>query len=886
MFTYISLGLLAVTAFFVLINVLKGLIRGIKKTVGTLVAIILSAVISAIVTAIICNPTSELLATAVQSIKDALGEGEIQDIFAIEAINEAVTHYIAMIAAPFVFLALYIVLSLIVGIIVRIVLKFIPPFEKPRAVIHRLGGVGVGLVCGLLVSILLLMPFVGIIDILVGVSQSELLAADDMREVREIFDGAEDDAIFTAYSDASGWIFDSFASSDYHGQRVYLKNDIEVIISVLGNISALAGEADDLADDQITALNAVVDNLDRSPLLKGMLAGVIAEMATKWTAGEAFMGMEKIDAGELLDPVMNTIFTVLSTSDETNVVADLRTLTDILGVFVKHDMLSDSENYDGMLDKLAGDGVIAELITVSNHNERMSVLSDEITKLSIRALASAIGIPQTHDERYENLMSDIATMLNDSYYMSDADRLAYVEERVNDALDEYGVEVEGQASRDIAASIVADLGDTRNLEGSDVREFFVIYAIANGNADSSASISGYEVLSDKENKLVCNPDGTISVGDLILENYTVSNYGDSMAYTMGKTHVDIGDAATLYSADAMKSSLITFEDILANVKRYTDCADPDGEAQKISDILAAATGLFSSEDDGKMDKTKVLSEMGEVLELMSKTEIFGDKVTADLLTAIFQSKDIRGELGLSMSEANDFTRKMSETAKGENSSYITTTQAVSGTVDVIEKLNDSSTSKEERNDATKKILADMSPENADLMGSLTTPSMMMNYGASESKADIVSSSVSALFNNMATFQPDTESSEGQAQYDSEAQAVNSLLQLAMDGADSKATSLFDHGDGEAKTGNTAGEFVDLMVNSEVVGATLVTTVYEEGNTENPYGVVPTEQDKVALNEELNSYYNENKNNGDEQLEMKLNAVAIISGMEPIFDINK
>ena len=886
MFTYISLGLLAFTAFFVLVNVLRGLIRGIKKTIGTLVAIILSAIISAIVTAIICNPTSELLAMVVQLIRDALGEGEIQDIFAIEAINEAITHYISMIAAPFVFLALYIVLSLIVGIVVRIVLNFIPPFERPHALIHRLGGVGVGLVCGLLVSVLLLMPFVGIIDILVGVSQSELMSSDDMGEIREIFDGAEDDAIFTAYSGASGWMFDSFASSDYHGQRVYLKNDIEVIISVIGSISSLAGQADDLADDQITALNAVVDNLDRSVLLKSMLAGVIADMATKWSSGEDFMGMEKIDAGELLNPVMNTIFKVLSTSDETNVVVDLRTLTGILEVFVKHDMLSDSENYDGMLEKLAGEGVIAELITVANHNERMSVLSDEITQLSIRALASAIGVPQTHDERYELLMSDIAEILNDSYGMSDSRRLDYVEEHVADALDEYGVEVGGQASHNIAESIIADLGDIPALDGSDVREFFVIYAVANGNADSSASLAGYEALSDKENKLICNPDGTVSVGDLILENYTSSNYGDSMAYIMGKAHVDIDDAATLYSAEAMKSSLITFEDILANVKKYTDCADPDGEAQKIADILAAAVGIFDFSDGGKMDKTKVLSEMGQILDLMSETEIFGDKVTADLLMAIFQSKDIRGDLGLSISEANNFTQKMSETARGENSSYVSTAEVVSGTVDVIEKLNDSSTSKEERDDATKKLLADMSPENADLMGSMTTPSMMMNYGASESKADIVSSSVSTLFSNMADFQPDTDSAEGQARYDAEAQAVNTLLQLAMDSAESTANSLFDHGDGEARTGNTAGEFVDLMVNSEVVGATLVTTVYEEGNTENPYGVVPTEQDKAALNVELNNYYNENKNNGDDQLEMKLNAVAIISGMEPIFDINK
>jgi uncharacterized membrane protein required for colicin V production len=77
MFMYISLGLVAVTVLFVLINVLKGLIRGIKKTIGTLVAIVLSAIIAAIVTAVICTPGSSLMATVVEAIQGAVGEGDL-----------------------------------------------------------------------------------------------------------------------------------------------------------------------------------------------------------------------------------------------------------------------------------------------------------------------------------------------------------------------------------------------------------------------------------------------------------------------------------------------------------------------------------------------------------------------------------------------------------------------------------------------------------------------------------------------------------------------------------------------------------------------------------------------------------------------------------------
>jgi hypothetical protein len=147
-----------------------------------------------------------------------------------------------------------------------------------------------------------------------------------------------------------------------------------------------------------------------------------------------------------------------------------------------HDLLTDVTNYESMLSRLAGDGVIAELINVANRNERMSVLSDEITRLSIRALATTIGIPEDENERYDLLMSDIADALNDSYRMREEERLAYVEEHIEDALDEYGVEVDDQVSKDLAASLIADLGKTKSLEGSDTREFFMVYAVANGNA--------------------------------------------------------------------------------------------------------------------------------------------------------------------------------------------------------------------------------------------------------------------------------------------------------------------------------------------------------------------------------------------------------------------
>ncbi len=888
MFIYIGLGLIAVTALIVLINLLMGLIRGLKKSIGSLVAVIISALISWLVTVLICSPTSGLVQYLIGMLQGFVSQAEIGEIFGILELGEAVSYYVSMLAAPFVFLALFIIISIIISIVVAIVIKFIPPHKKPGKVLHKLGGVGVGLVCGLLVSLLVLMPVVGVLDVVVAVGESGVLDSDDtenedMQMIADIVKGISEDKIIATYSATTGWMFDTLASADFDGQRIYLKDDVAVIVVVVGNIGTISGDATNFGDKQINALETIVDNIDKSPLLCNTLAGVLSEMSSKWLAGETFLGTEKIDGGELLNPVIDTVLGVMATSDKDNIGADMRTLTEILEVFVEHDMLENSGDYERMLEILGKEGVISELMTVANKNERMSVLSDEITHLSIRALASTIGIPADADETYNLLMSEIAKSLNDTKGLSASDREIQVEKDVAKALDKYGVEVDGQASKNITKSIIADLGGHGTLEGDDIKEFFTVYAIAYTVAPSGAASLGVEYLSDESIDITVNSDGTVSVGGVVLKNYTAADYKSSAAYVMGKDGVDIGDAATLYSAASMKSSHITLADISKYIKKYADCADPEAEANKIADILGYAMDMFGSGAED-MTKSEMILKMGELLDKMHATEIFGENVTANLLKAIFQSDSVRGDLGLTSAEVNIFTDKLNDTAKSDDGSYISTTVAVSKTVEVVDKINDKNTTKEERRESTEKLIEDMTPANAELLGTMTTPSMMVQYGTSEEKSQFVADSVTTLFNNMADYKSTTTASSGDEEFAKEADAVNTVLQLAMDSADSDAGALFSTGDGEeSRTGSTAEEYVELLAGSDVVSKTLVTTVYEEGNTDNPFGVVPTEDDKAALSDALNSYYADNLGQGDDELLVQtLNAIAIISNIEAPF----
>ena len=886
MVQYVVLGLVAVTALIVLINLLKGLIRGFKKSIGSLVAIIVSAIVAFIVTPIICNPSSGLVAYISSALKGILSPELTDILFGVQSVADVLNYYIALVLAPFVFLALYIVLSIVLAIVASIIVRIILKKKKEKGVAHRLGGLGIGVVCGILVSAIMLTPIVGILGIASNVGKSG--AADMLSDAEiagetlpDMLEELSGDEVFNIYRVVCGSIFNSLTTTSFEGTPTTLENELTALVDIVSNFSALSS-GEEMGQEQIDAMNAVVDDLDKSPLVKHAAAGLVSEMASSWVAGETFLGIDKIDAGEMLDPVINSLLEVLATTDKANIVADMRTLTGILSIFVKHNLLGNTGDVSELINTLGKGGVVGELIKEINKNKRMAGISDSITQLSISALTSSIGIPKSHSERYDQLMNDTAKILNESKYMNYDVRYEYVDTHLISTLDKYGVNVGSDAAFSITESILADLGSTGDLDGSDVSEYFIVYAVALETTNDASVGSSLELLADAKSSFeVDTNSGTISVNGRVLKNYNASNYKESSAFIMGQLHVNFDDAATLYSADSMKSSLVTVEDIMNGLKKFGDCEDPDLAAEKINELLADAVDVFGT-DITSLSQEELFSNMGKILDKMNESEIFGKDVTESMLMAILQSEDVRGELGLNNKEATDFADKLNSTTNSsENVSYGSATQAVSNTIEVVNKINDASTSKEERRESTEKLISNMSPENAELIGTMTTPSMMVKYGAKEDSSDVVASSVTTLMNNMAAFQNKATSDTA---YDTEADAVNTLLVLAMDSAASDSDTIFAADDtGAGRTGMSANEFVDLIVSSEVVGETLLTTVYEDGNNDNPYGVYPTDADQEAFSAAVDEYYANNSEGLSEEeldvLEKKLNAVAVIVNMD-------
>ena len=880
MFWLIALVIAAIMLVITLVNVIMGIVRGLKKSIGSLVSVIVSAIISAVATLLLCSPNLPVMGWAIGEITNALSSLHpvVAEIFAEESLSVAITYYTSMLLAPFVFTLLYVIVSIIVSTIVAIIMSIIAKKNKKRPkALSRLGGLAVGFVCGLLVAILSVFPFVGILDI---AEDSVSAVYDEIIEIEVIKNAIDSlpveldvgsNAMDVFDYVGCGLLYDTFAGASFEGERVTLKEDAGVIVEVGVSVVGMAGNMDGISSEQVDGLTVIVEALDRSPIIKNTAASVLNSAAES-----DLLGKLGIDLGDLMSPVVDSMMDVMATTTKDTVTADLTTLVNVFGIIVDSEIINDTDP-QAMLNKL-GDGLISDLLMEINKNERMHPVAGEITRLSIRAMASTLGIPADADERYDDLMDKIAEALNETAGQDDSSRLESVNEKLDVLFADYGIEVGGDSLYCIAEGLIADLGD--GATGDSVKEFFMIYHFAIDETEESAAAGSdveYLTSSDSEG-IVVNGDGTISIGGVVLEHYNANNSRSSNAYTMGAQQINIGDAAALYSAATVKSTLLTAEDILSGLGNYGDCDDAVAEAQKVGEIFAAMSEVIAGKDLDDLDSAEIFGELGHVFDMMKGSEIFKTDSAKNMLTAILQSEKIIGAMGLSQKDMTEFANKINNYAGDRDNGYEDATKAISGTLDAVNKASDKDATEEEKVAATKNMIDNVNKDNAEMISSMVSGDMVGGYGVEVDNSASVSDALKNMVYNMADYK---EGNPADEDVDKEAEAVTKMLNLAMVGAGDGP--MFDTEDGEkGSVASDPDSFIATVVESDVVMKTIGQSVEGKETGSNPYGVTyNTEAEKQNVASSLEKYYEEN--GGGEELAERLKNLAVAMDVEVSFE---
>ncbi len=299
------------------------------------------------------------------------------------------------------------------------------------------------------------------------------------------------------------------------------------------------------------------------------------------------------------------------------------------------------------------------------------------------------------------------------------------------------------------------------------------------------------------------------------------------------------------------------------------------EGALISSILRDFVAFYESLDQNETDNTKIiintdLRSLGRALDTLKTSLFIGDSYDF-ILEAILRSEGA--------SQFAFLTPEFIEVMLATDSSMETILVARQHLA-VIASVKDA----EHREIAIEHLLKNIDSDTAEVIIETLTPQVLQNLGMSTSQSNAMSGTLGSIVQEIAN--QDGEFTE--EEISTEINAVDKIVSTVQSATNGDNTSnLFASGEDDtaSKSGMTASELVDTVVNSKIVSSAVTSSATdEEGNAvENPYGISDklTESDKSSAKSAIEDYYSENAVADDDNAELKatLDSLASIFGVD-------
>lgn len=868
----IPLALLGIVFLFVIVSGLIGLGRGLKKSVFSSMVIVLSAILSLIISLIFFRPDMDDATRFADKVRQLMENFDMQQLGDVAGLTDIIAFCAFMIFVPFAFVGVFYLLRIILGIVAKIVIKKVRIMDNLPKVAHRLGGLGVAMVNGLILAVITFMPLMGTLnvanEVMTVIQSVEAPSSEgEMESQPAVDDGIEQmpkneegtniitECISASVNNGGGRVvlscggralYNLLASGSYYDETARLENEAQTISQLVVDIMGSDGEIYHMIMDIV---DAVEKGTDTSPVVRGVAAELMADFSNSWLAGEDFLGISRISAGEILDPLITASLEVFSTTDRQVVHDDLEHVSAFLHELSNKHMTDNVEDVDTLVDNLSQEGAIFEILSTVDRADRMVPIVDAFNALAITIFSDRLGFLETHSANYDALMRDIRVELN-AYIVGEKTEGEAIG-AIRLAFDHHGVEIGDEGDECLCPAIFDDLSVLPVVTDDDVKEFFMVYSAAY-NSDRTLTEQGDQLY----------------VGDVALTFYTVSTYKDSYAYRCGSQGYDFGQAKYLCDPERMQAILVTTQDILETLTSYDDIDDRHVESQRIETVLVSMLDCYYAFDGAQVHPGDIMEEMGHIFDYMSASKVY-HHATPVFLTAIMQSDKVSGTLGLSISEMTELSHKVTD-GRTEDVGYTEICNTIAQSFNVLESINDEQSSSDDTKDRITELMQDLTPESAGVMTEIVTPTLMESYGVSAEYAEKSADAVDVLFDKMSHFTENHPDADAEG-IDREAAAVNKIITMSLKANNDTDTtkSMFNSADGgEGKLEMSAYDVVDLLATSTVATDTIDEMVYGDGTSDpviDPMDVSNgmSAEDTAALSEAISTYGSENPDKADE-----------------------
>ena len=483
----ISVGILAFIGLCAALGIYHGAMRGFSKSVIRFFTVGASAVCALLGVGMI---TKTMVKTAVGA------EGEIASVYDligkyfpgyIEAMpnlfkpilkeigTETATIFVMMLVAilltPILFIVSFYLIRLLSLFVYELLAGLTGAISYGKGIVSTLLGAAVGLLQGLLIAAVIIIPVSGLCDIAVSAREPLLESRDNPNEfvvtAYDVIDDVADNPVFELVDKFGGKaVYDSMITVKINDTEYNMGEECVDAIKVITDLIPIINPDFDWqhpTEEQKDALRTMVVDVGNDDLLASLISDIMRGIATCIRGNVLDLGVEG-SSKKLLNDSMYMFVTCTRDTIE----GDLTLLVDIYLIMCDRNLISafasgDPEDIRDVLTTKDENGVSAvELILDKlNGHDRASVIITSFTKLSISTIMGSAGLGEEAEELYENVKEDIVTVLNHnkSDFETEEEYKQAVYDDLDKALTDNNIEIEEEVKQSMVDYIADNYGD-------------------------------------------------------------------------------------------------------------------------------------------------------------------------------------------------------------------------------------------------------------------------------------------------------------------------------------------------------------------------------------------------------------------------------------------
>ncbi len=525
-FSLFSVVLLLFIGTAVFVEVVRGIKRGFARALLGLAVVLLSIIGSLLVTksmsTLVSKPLSTLLINYLTNEVSEIAEYRRLlpdvDIIAMTLVD--------MLLGPFLFMLLFMLLRLLLRILVSALTSWQakPTAADPRrSAKHRalgaprepayegkdsswfrrherpLGGV-IGAVAGFLVSICVLCPLTGFLNVAntvydglndMGIKWRQL-RIDGEKLDRSLSPFLDDVMVKTVNGIGGQLMFDTAGSAQLDGHDIVLQDEVEacmVIIADANRVVKVLGRGGGSTEEQKAGLQTLGSHIDRSYMMCLVATDFVKGASERWVMRESFLTVRRPNCGEFVDPLMDEVLSFLyAAADADYVSTDLNTMLGIYFIALDSGLLQNPD-IDSLMNMLDDGTVLNRIYAELEKNPRMSSLVKHLTESTMEMMARSIGSINLPDEQYDAFMGNLAEAVTLVNGMNKSDFAAQVDTMTNYAVhyaNQYGVNLPSSVAQMGVTAMMEQFADKDQVTESEMKAYIDHYLNRGGDSESSA----------------------------------------------------------------------------------------------------------------------------------------------------------------------------------------------------------------------------------------------------------------------------------------------------------------------------------------------------------------------------------------------------------------